>query len=316
METAGAWARSLPSPSAVGRLIEDHYALRPVDVVLVRSFTNDVYRIDTDSGAYALKIYGVGRFTADEVRWEQQLARHLVSSRVPVAADVALHDGDSVGILRAPEGERPFALTEWVPGQKPRPPWTDDLYRSAGVALARFHRAADSFRSPYPRSAVRTGAEAAEVVELLSGAPERRDLVKDAAEAAAQELGRLAGQGLRWGIRHGDPSLDNLHVSDGQVHLYDLDLAGPGWQVEDLTGALSTDFADAFLDGYTASRPLPPVELEALPWLDILATIDNLRFHLVVKPATQGIASLAEGWVDGGFEALTTAAHKVGLDFR
>lgn len=108
--------------------------------------------------------------------------------------------------------------------------------------------------------------------------------------------------------------MDNFHVSNGRVHLYDLDLAGPGWQVEDLTGALSTEFSDAFLDGYTAFRPLPVVELEALPWLSIMATIDNLHFHLIVKPATQGISSLTEGWVDRGFESLTVAVPKVGLD--
>ena len=64
--------------------------------VLVRTFNNDVFRVRADGRDYALKVYGAGRFTADEVRWEQQLARHLVNAGVPVAADVALRDGDSV----------------------------------------------------------------------------------------------------------------------------------------------------------------------------------------------------------------------------
>jgi Ser/Thr protein kinase RdoA (MazF antagonist) len=112
---------------------------------------------------------------------------------------------------------------------------------------------------------------------------------------------------------HGDPSLDNLHVSDAGLYVYDFDLAGPGWQVEDLTGALPTDFADAFLAGYTAARPLPPIELEALPWLRIMGIIENLRFHLIGKPAIQGTSSLAEGWVDRGFESLAATATQVGL---
>ena len=89
------------------------------------------------------------------------------------------------------------------------------------------------------------------------------------AAAAQDAVDRLAGQGLRWAIRHGDPSLDNIHVTqDGELHFYDLDLAGPEWQqAGDLAGALSTSFAEPFLDGYETNRPLPAVEIEALPWL-------------------------------------------------
>ncbi len=94
--------------------------------------------------------------------------------------------------------------------------------------------------------------------------------------------------------------------------MYDFDLAGPGRQVEDLTGAWSTSYAEAFLQGYTAVRPLAPVELEALPWLRIVGTIENLHFHLIGKPAVQGTYSLAEGWVDSGFESLA-AAKTAGL---
>ncbi|GAB3911919.1 hypothetical protein GCM10011575_38370 [Microlunatus endophyticus] len=120
---------------------------------------------------------------------------------------------------------------------------------------------------------------------------------------------------MRWGIKHGDPSLDNIHVSDGNLlYFYDLDLAGPGWQVEDLAGALSTEFAEPFLDGYISQRPLAAVDRAALPWLRILGHIDNLKFHLIDKPAAMGTATLAAGWVDRGFEGLIKAAHDAGLD--
>ena len=161
-------------------------------------------------------------------------------------------------------------MAEWVPGGKPKPPWTDSLYRDVGETLARFHAAADQFRSSYPRHTVRTGEEVGEVSDVLDPDSPRQRLVQRTGAEAQRHLTRLSEHGLRWGIRHGDPSLDNLHVSNAGLYLYDFDLAGPGWQVEDLTGALSTDFADAFLAGYTAARPLPPIELEALPWLRIM----------------------------------------------
>src|SRR3954467_9632080 len=148
-DTSG-WVKSVPSVAAVSHLVEDEYGVLVTQTVLVRSFTNDVYRVQAGECSYALKIYGVGRWAADEVRWEQQLVRHLANSGMAVAADVALPDGDTVGVLEAPEGRRPFAMAEWVPGRKPQAPYTDSLYRDVGYALARLHAAADSFCSSYP----------------------------------------------------------------------------------------------------------------------------------------------------------------------
>ncbi|SDF24515.1 Ser/Thr protein kinase RdoA involved in Cpx stress response, MazF antagonist [Blastococcus aurantiacus] len=308
------WVRSVPSVATVSRLVESEYRVAVTGAVLVRSSTNDVYRVDTAVRSYAVKVYGAGRWTPDEVRWEQQLARHLTDSGFPIAADVPLADGDTVGILSAPEGERPVAMAEWMPGEKPQPPGTDALYRDLGRSLAQFHVAADHFRSSRPRRTVRTASEVREVSDVLDTDSPRRRLIEGAAAEAQRQLTRLADQGLHWGIRHGDASLDNIHVSDSGLHFYDLDLAGPGWQVEDLTPALSTGFADAFLAGYTAVRPLPSVELEALPWLRIMNCLQNLHFHLVRRPASEGTASLAEGWVEAGFEALAATAGPLGLD--
>lgn len=296
-------------------LVAASYPIEVSGAALVRSFNNDVFRVRSDSRDYALKLYGAGRFTADEVRWEQQLARHLVTAGVPVAADVLLGNGDSVGALEAPEGERLFALTEWVPGEKPQPPWSDALYRAVGSLLAQLHEAAESFSSDFPRSPVRSGAEPGQVVAVLAQGSDRQLLVRRAAGAAQEAVDRLASQGLRWAIRHGDPSLDNIHITqDGALHFYDLDLAGPGWQVEDLAGALSTPFAEPFLDGYRTRRPLPDVDIEALPWLRMLSAIDNLKFHLIDKPAAMGVSTLSEGWVDRGFDGLANATRDSGLD--
>jgi Ser/Thr protein kinase RdoA (MazF antagonist) len=130
------------------------------------------------------------------------LARHLTNSGLPVAADVALRDGDTVGVLDAPEGKRPFAMAEWVPGEKPKPPWTDSLYRGVGETLARFHAAADQFRSSYPRHTVRTGEEVGEVSDVLDADPPRQRLVQRTGAEAQRHLTRLSEHGLCWGIRH------------------------------------------------------------------------------------------------------------------
>lgn len=75
------------------QLVAQHYPIEPVNASLVRTFNNDVFRIDTADRSYALKIYGAGRFTADEVRWEQRLAHELTGAGLRVAADVPLTVG-------------------------------------------------------------------------------------------------------------------------------------------------------------------------------------------------------------------------------
>lgn len=315
--TAQRWLRSLPTVETVLELVRDHYPIEPLDAVLVRPFVNDVYRVSCRERSYALKIYGADRFTPDEIRWEQQVVRHLADHDLAVARPVDLRNADCVGVITAPEGVRPFALTEWLPGAKPQPPWSTDLYRRFGTNLARLHQALDSFSSDLPRRRVRSGTEAEQVIDALAADPEGQRFVQDAAAAALAEIDRLARAGLRRAIRHGDYSLDNVHIDrSGELSLYDFDLAGPGWQVEDLAGALTTDFADAFLAAYTAVRPLSAPDLEALPWLGILAAIDNLHFHLVRKPLSHGTASLAEGWVDRAWRALDQTARAVDLPLR
>lgn len=308
------WDRSVPSTSTALGLVAESFSIVPTSATLVRSFVNDVFRIDSDRGRFALKVYGARRFTAEEVRWEQQLCEHLVASGVPTAVPVRLSSGAALGILDAPEGKRPFALTQWLPGDKPLAPFGVGLYRAVGAALAELHDAADAFDCDLPRRPVRRGDEPSRVLAALEHSDCRHDLVQRSATAAISALEGLAARGLHRSTLHGDPSLDNIHLTaDSRVAFYDLDLAGPGWQVEDLTGALSTEFAEPFLDAYVAVRPLADVDLEALPWLRILGHIDNLAFHLITKPAALGTSTLAEGWVDRGFEGLAAATRDAGL---
>jgi Ser/Thr protein kinase RdoA (MazF antagonist) len=313
------WRRSVPTEAAVAELVGDRYGIDVRRVVLLRSLANDVYRIDGPARSYALKLYGVGRWTLDEVRWEQQLVGHLHRSGVPVTEVVPLVDDEVTGVLPAPEGERPFALTRWSAGTPPVPPWTDDLYRRFGTATAHLHRAADAFGSDLPRRPARRDEDIGALLIALADRPRLQALVRRAAETAGRRIQQLADRGLRRGIRHGDVSLDNILLTDTagadsrRIVFHDFDLAAPGWQVEDLVGALSTPHADAFLAGYTAVRALPAVDREALPWLTVLGLIDNLHFHLVTKPALFGTWTIAEGWADRAVEQLTGLGAGLGF---
>jgi len=307
--------RSIPTPEAVAETVRGSYGLDVTRCTLIRSFVNDVYEIATPERRYVWKLYHHGGWSADEVGWEQELITHLAASGVAVSRAVPLANGELVDVLDAPEGPRPFAMTEFVDGRKPRQPFTDELYDEYGTLLARLHDAADSFRTTRYRRPFdleeTLDDPLAEVLPALAGQPDDQAIVRELGALARNRIEELAEQGLEWGIRHGDVSLDNVHLTSRGLTIHDFDLAAEGWRVADLAGCLATPFAEAFLGGYTRVRELKPVELEALPWLTIVGNIGNLRFHVCDKTAWRGTESLSEGWVDGLLEGLRAKAAEL-----
>ena len=305
------YARSVLAPAGVVELVHEQSGLEVTGCELVRSLVNDVYALDTTSGGYAFKLYrqvGAPRARSRlEVGWEQQLASELIRAGLAVPAPVTLSGGALVGELLAPEGPRPYALTHWVAGTKPVPPWTDELYRTFGALTGQFHDLAVGLAGGEARTPVdpveELAATAAEVAGVL-GDPDDRELVRARAGWAGQQLDRLTRSGMTSGVRHGDVTLDNVLLTPAGLALHDLDRSGPGWLAADLTGVRQTDHWPAFLAGYRRVRPVTAADVEALPALQVVALVDNLRFHLVDKPQVFGTESRAEGWVERELASL------------
>lgn len=288
------WVRALAAPDAVGELVAARCGLVVTGCVLVRSLTNDVYRVETAGGAYACKVYGAGRWSAGQVAWEQELAAHLAAAGVTGAAPVPLDGGGLVGSLDAPEGVRLFTVTVWAGGDKPRPPFTPGLFHRYGAALARLHLAADGFTSGQP------GRIDDPVSTLDTCLPVIGDPVVHEVAAVARE--RLTTQEPDIGVRHGDASLDNLHVTEGGGLLWhDFDLAAVGWRAADLTGAYGGAHWPAFLDGY---RTLRRIDTGAVAALRVVELVRNVAWHLTGKVALRGTESVGEGWVDRELASL------------
>lgn len=119
--------RSIPTADGIADLVGQCYDLQVTGCDLIRSFVNDVYQVHTPKQRFVLKLYHHGGWTVDEVGWEAELIGHLIANAVPVAAVVPMRSGQSVGQLDAPEGIRPFLLSEFVEGRKPSKPFDDEL---------------------------------------------------------------------------------------------------------------------------------------------------------------------------------------------
>ena len=312
--------RSLIAPQALSDLLRASHGLNSAECVLIRSFVNDVYRVRvTTAGrdrtdAYALKVYQSGRWEPDEVRWELELVDHVAKAGVPVPRIVPLTDGAPCGILDAAEGPRVYALTEFVVGHKPEPPFDDALYREFGALIAAFHTSTDGFASRHPRRPSDLVTLLDRPIERVSAAlidrPDDRRLVLDLGAEARSRLteassaGPGPGPGLEYGICHGDVSLDNVFLGPDGLSLHDFDSTAPGWRAADLTGVSLTPHFEAFVAGYRTVRPLDDADLAAVPWFTVAGLIENLAFHLIDKPAYRGTESLAEGWVEDGLTEL------------
>lgn len=307
--------RSLPTTDGVATLVGRCYDLDVTECVLVRSFVNDVYEVRTARERYVLKVYHHGGWSTEEVTWEAELVDHLVANDVPVAMVVPLTTGDRVGEIAAPEGPRPFMLSEYVAGRKPRKPFDDRLYYEYGRLVGRMHAAGHSFSTTRHRRSFgleRTLDEPlARILPEFTDQPKSVTLLTNLAVAARHRLTEFAAAGMDRGVRHGDVTMDNVHRTSAGLVMHDFDLAHVGWRVADLSGCLATPFAAAFRAGYTEVRSIGTADIEALPWLRVVETIGNLAFHLSEKAAWRGTESRGEGWIEAALADLRTSAERL-----
>src|SRR5262249_52335003 len=105
------------SGEAVKRLVLSQYDLdHSVECVLFNRGLNDTYRVSTQAGQYALRLYRSRWRTQEAVTGEVRALLHLGSKGVPVAAPVARSDGELMTRIDAPEGPRWAVLFNWVSG--------------------------------------------------------------------------------------------------------------------------------------------------------------------------------------------------------
>ncbi|WP_329482361.1 phosphotransferase [Kribbella sp. NBC_01484] len=299
--------RSLPAPHALSAHLADRYGLGFTGCTLLRSLVNDVYELTTGDARYVLKLYRHDGRDPDEIRWEAGLWAHLQTAGLQVPP-VLLSDGEPVGLLETPEGPRPFIVSGFVEGTKPQPPFDDELYDAFGRQLAAFHDAADNYHSTYARRPAEIADRLHEPLEqILAVDRAEENLLRDLAAAVRNNLAEYSNTG----ICHGDVSLDNILLTKQGLLLLDFDLTAVGPRAADFAGVATTPYWDAFRTGYTTRRPVTDADLAAIPYLQIVGRIFNLRFHLVDKPLFRGTESRAEGWAADELGALRRAAGEL-----
>jgi Ser/Thr protein kinase RdoA (MazF antagonist) len=315
-------SHSIATPDAIAELVSARWDVGDVAAcLLVRSFANDVYRVETTGGRFAVKVYRLGWRNRWDAAWEAELCQHLAQRGVALAMPIAGMDRREVQVVRFPEGDRAVVLTPWLPGGKPEGTRTEQLYERFGQAAAALHLATQDFVPSIPGRLL--GADHlirrpfAKLQDALAGTAHDLRAVAGIAEQVAAELDRLTPE-LPFGVCHGDLTLDNLHIDDGgAIALFDFDLGGHGWFAYDFNGIWRwSTLADAaiplwqaFRRGYSNVRPITPAEDVAVPLFDLAYLFWDLEHTVNTWTAWSGTWRAPVDEIDGKLVELEVRAR-------
>lgn len=276
---------------------KEYFPNIPVKVEHLRSVTNDVYIVNLPKQRFILKVYGLGWRNESAIKWEVQLLDHLSSKNINLAKPIRASDGKAVKTISTRNEQRNAVLFEYVPGNKPQPPFTTDLYYTEGRAVGALHAASDDFTCNYQRPvldlAYLVDAPIESAVSKLKESD--REFLTEFGNHIKAKIMEANEQGLDWGPCHGDMTLDNLHVTDNnEIYFYDFDSGGMGWRASDIQGwAISEEDEkqkrNAFLRGYREVRDLSTNDEQAAIYLHAAWEIWGLSNDFTKRIATKDL---------------------------
>jgi Ser/Thr protein kinase RdoA (MazF antagonist) len=308
---------SVLAPAALLDEIASQYSLGvPRNCVLLRSWINEVYQLQIESQTYILKVYRRGWRSPEELAYEIALMQHLEANGLVVSPPIARRNGDFVGVILAPEGERSLALYPYLVGDPPLPP-SETVYDLVARTIGAMHRALEPFTTMAPRPALDVRYLAEEPLEWLRpyfhDRPADWDFLTTLVERVRSRLSSLdQASGLSWGPIHGDATLDNLLVTDDrQIGIYDFDQCGPGWRGYELQGffhyawiAKQPGFWSAIVNGYRSEYTLGEADLAAMPCFVVLNRLWCMGFEANIIAGNQGKWIVNSDYFDNRIEGL------------
>ena len=239
---------------------------------------NAVYRWETTSGVFALRLHRVGYRSDDALRSELKVMRLLADAACSVPAPVASISGHD---LTKVEGVQVTVLT-WlggVPlGETGKPLAHKNrvgIFTALGEAIAKMHNAVDQWLPPRGFQRVDWNAEG-----LLGDTPHwgqfwnnpdlsRAD--KNLILRVRQDLRqRLENQAWDYGYVHADLVSENVLVDGDEIRIIDFDDSGFGYRLQDIATALVKHHAEpdyeelrgALVAGYQNHRPLDVAHID------------------------------------------------------
>jgi len=282
--------------------LQTNYDLSPLpEISLLRSYTNEVYRVTSSEGKYVLKIYGASWRSEDEIKYEVELLNHLDKEGLSVVKPIRGTKNEIVKRITTSVGDQFAVLYEYAAGEKPEVPFSNQLYFLFGEAIGRMHELSKTFTSGCVRKKIDLEYLIDQPLHVILPLFERRSqettYLRILGDKIKNRINELSKRGLDWGPIHGDATLDNLHIIENkQVILYDFDSGGPGWRASDLQGwaigyAEYQERYNSFLNGYRQVRAVNGQDIEASWYLTLAWDIWGIKIDLENRVLKRGQAA-------------------------
>jgi Ser/Thr protein kinase RdoA (MazF antagonist) len=255
----------------------EQYPLDVVDVRLVGTFTNTLFRVRAaERSSYVLRVCTPGwrteRDLHSEAMWLAALARQTdIGAPVPLAA----HDGSYLVEARAegvPEARR-CMVTSWLPGSRLGKQLTEANLYKMGVLFGRLHAHGAAFCPPPGFTERRMdGVYARGEKEVLWGCdegftPESRAILERAWSRVEAAFARLYADPAGPRVIHHDLWHDNIVVYRGRLHPFDFEDTTWGYPVQDVAMALQDLMMDVEADAFEPLQAALRRGYESLaPW--------------------------------------------------
>lgn len=269
---------------------------------LINVSENHTYRIDAPAGPAILRVHRPGYQSRDSILSELAWVAAL-RDRLPVPQPIPGRDGE---LLQELGTGRTAVLFAFESGSEP----AEDadlaaLFRTLGryAAIAHDHVAGWTLPEGFVRQAWTIGAflDPDGLWGDWRAAPGVEGDIRTALDALDERLrARIESYGSgpgRFGLIHADMRLANVLVAPDRVTLIDFDDSGFCWLLYDLAASLSfietrpdlRGLIDAWLEGYTALRPLSAEDLEMIEPMILLR-----RMALLAWIGSHGETPLAQ----------------------
>jgi Ser/Thr protein kinase RdoA (MazF antagonist) len=276
---------SMVDPDWVARLVAAEYDVgSPDSCRLLYAGHNDTYEVAVDAQKYAFRLHTRGKWWLtgeSDARFELDLLSHLHGHDVPVSYPLPRRNGDLLGSVKAPEGDRLYSLFSWAPGNPPEDMTVDQAYL-LGRTLAAIHVAADLHEPKHSRYRLDEASKLDRPLaqldqQIRDGSPDDAEVIRHYTAEIRRHLAEFEPGPTGWGIIHGDIQDLNFHFdADGRITVFDFDMCGYGWRAYDLAYYYTRSAEpqrSAVLAGYQAVRPLSDAEHGMLTTFGRLAWI-------------------------------------------
>jgi|GEM_PF-5107901 len=258
----------------LARLVLESYPLTVKKLRCISMRHNVIFRVDTDTGTYALKIGYPGIRSREMVQSEMQWLADMQTAGIDFtfSTPIRTKDGKSV-VSHEVEGipeERHSVLMTWLPGRLVSTHPMPQKLKKIGIAMAKLHNFSDTYQPEKPfmtYDAFRCD-EWGGLYYLEDSHPyltaDEKSSFKQAIKTAEEALSTARERdGLK--LIHADLHLKNTMWYKGNIAVFDFDDCRWGHHLQDLGVILSwfdestedgKKMKKAFLKGYDSQRPL------------------------------------------------------------